>query len=134
MPRSRLSAALYLFLVFASGILVGIVSHRLYTTTTASANTAPRTPEEWRRRYLEQMKTRVGASSEQLAKVSQLLDDTHRKFDELRGREQKVHDQLYQQQVDSIRGLLTDQQKTAFDSWRAERQRQREREKPNQKN
>jgi hypothetical protein len=38
MPRTRLSAAAYLILVFASGILVGIVSHRLYVTTTANAS------------------------------------------------------------------------------------------------
>ena len=59
MPRTRFSAALYLLLVFASGILVGAVSQRLYSTSAASANTAPRTAEEWRKHYLAEMKQKV---------------------------------------------------------------------------
>ncbi len=125
MLRTRLSAALYLAIVFASGILVGVVSHRLYVTNTASANTAPRTMDEFRRRYLGEMKDKVGASDEQLAAVGRILDQTKGKFDALHAQEKPLHDKIQQEQVDAVKALLNEQQKVAFDEWRAERERRR---------
>ncbi len=126
MSRTRLSAAIYLVLVFASGILVGAAANRLYTTTSASANTAPRTPDEWKKRYLEQMKKRLGASDDQVSKTSEILDNTRKRFDDVHAQEKKLHDSMYAEQVDKIKSILTPAQQTAFDAWRAERQRERE--------
>ena len=127
MPRSRHTAALYLILVFASGIVVGTIGHRLYSTTSASASTAPLTPDEWKKRYLEQMKKRVGASPEQLARVTAVMNDTKSKFDDVHAQEKTVHDKLYAQQVQEVRAVFPDEkQKAAFDAWRAERKRDRE--------
>ena len=125
MPRSRLSIALYLILVFASGILVGVVSHRLYaTTSSASANDTRPSLGEFRRRYLEGMRTQVGASEEQLRSVNAILEDTRHKLDELAEKEKPLHDQIRLEHVEQIRALLNDQQKIAYDNWRAERARQ----------
>lgn len=126
MLRSRLSAALYLLIVFASGILVGVVSHRLYVTNTASANSAPRTMDEFRKRYLGEMKQKVGASDAQLSSVANILDETKQKFDVLHAQEKPLHDKIQQDQIDAIKALLNDQQKTAYDDWRAERERRRQ--------
>lgn len=120
MPRSRFSIALYLILVFASGILVGVVSHSLYaTTTTASANSV----NEFRKRYLEGMRTVVGANEQQIAEVTKILDDTKRMFDELAAREQPLHQQIQEEHIQKIRAILTDKQRVAYDNWRAERNR-----------
>lgn len=123
MPRTRISAALYLVLVFASGILVGVVSHRLYVTSTVSATNPPRTMEEVRKNYLAEMRTKVGINPQQLDAVNRILDDTKRKYDDLNAREKTIHDQLHQEQIDAVSALLTAQQKTAYDNWRAERAR-----------
>jgi hypothetical protein len=124
MPRSRISIAIYLFLVFASGILVGTVSHRLYATNTASANnSAPGSMTEFRKRYLDGMRTKVGASEQQIVEITRTLDETKRKFDELAAQEQPLHDKIQQEHVDQVKALLTDQQKVAYDNWRAERER-----------
>jgi hypothetical protein len=123
MPRSRFSIALYLVLVFASGILVGIVSNRLYATSTASANSSPRNMSEFRKRYLDGMRTRVGASEPQIAAITKQLDETKRKYDELAKQEQPLHDKIQQEHIDDIKALLTPQQVTAYDNWRAERAR-----------
>lgn len=124
MPRSRLSIALYLILVFASGITVGVASYRLYSANTASANTAKPTIGEFRRLYLEGMRANVGASEQQVNKVAAILDDTKRKLDELAAQEKPLHDQIRTEHIEEIRALLNDQQKTAYDNWRAERARQ----------
>jgi len=123
MPRNRLSAAVYLILVFASGILVGVVSNRLYVTSTVSATAPPPTMDEVRKKYLAEMRKKVGVNNEQLASVNRILDDTKRKFDDLHRGEKPMRDSIQQQQIDSVSALLTPPQKTAYDAWRAERAR-----------
>ncbi len=122
MPRKRYSAVLYLILVFASGILVGAVSHRLYVTTTVNA-TAPRSMDELRKRYLAEMRANVGVNDQQLSSVNRILDDIKGKFDDLRLREKPAHDAISKEQVDAISALLTPEQKIAYDKWREERAR-----------
>jgi uncharacterized protein YnzC (UPF0291/DUF896 family) len=125
LSRSRATIALYLVLVFASGILVGVESHRLYaTTSTARAKEdTPQNMSEFRRRYLDGMKTKVGVSETQLAQINNILDDTKKKVNELTALEKPLHDRIQQEHIDQIKDLLTPQQKIAYDNWRAERER-----------
>src|SRR5579863_6198612 len=125
LSRSRTTIALYLVLVFASGILVGVESHRMYaTTSTARAKTdPPKNMGEFRRRYLDGMKTQVGVSDTQLAQINIILEDTKKKVNELAAAEKPLHDQILQEHVDQIKDLLSPQQKIAYDNWRAERER-----------
>jgi hypothetical protein len=120
--RNRSSAFLYLALVFASGILVGAVSHRLYMTNTVNA-AMPRTMDEVRKNYLADMKAKVGVSDQQVTDVTRILDDTKRKFDELHAEEKPTRDRIQQEQIDSIHSVLSDDQKVKYDNWRAERAR-----------
>ena len=137
MPRTRLSAVFYLVLVFASGILVGVASTRLYAVKASfspnSAAVPPRTMEEFRKRYMDEMRKKVGVDDNQVAAVAKILDDTKKKFDDIRRQEKPVRDQLQQEQVDEIRAVLTDAQKPAYDAWRAERQKAQQTQKQNRK-
>ena len=124
MPRSRISIALYLFLVFGSGILVGLVSYRLYATNTASANAAASASmTEFRKRYLDGMRIKVGVNEQQIIAITRTLDETKHKFDALAAQEQPLHDKIQQDHIDEVKALLNDQQKIAYDNWRAERER-----------
>jgi hypothetical protein len=124
MPRNRYSAFLYLVLVFASGILVGVVSHRLYVTSSVSATVPqPRTMDEFHKKYMAEMRAKVGIDDQQAAAVVRILDDTKRKFDDLTKKEKPLHDAIQQEQIDEVSALLTPQEKIAYDNWRAERAR-----------
>ncbi|HTA46886.1 MAG TPA: hypothetical protein VK789_30790 [Bryobacteraceae bacterium] len=124
MPRSRVTIALYLVLVFASGILVGIESHRLYaTTSTARANASPQTMSEFRKRYLDGMKNEVGASGEQIVDINNILEDTKKKVEELTAAEKPLHDKIQQEHIDQIKSLLTPDQRVRYEKWRAARER-----------
>jgi len=134
MPRTKLSAILYLVLVFASGILVGVASTRLYAVKASVAPVAPaasRTMAEFAKRYLEQMRVKVGVNDQQVASISTILADTKKKYDELRREERPTRDRIQQEQLDSIRAVLTDTQKPAFEAWRAERQKEQQMQKQN---
>lgn len=130
MPRTRITIALYLFLVFASGITVGLVSYRLYAANTASANNSPRSMSEFRKRYLDGMRTKVGVSEEQIVAITGTLDETKRKYDALAAQEQPLHDKIQQDHINEVKALLNDQQKVAYDNWRAERERAKQQAKP----
>ena len=125
LSRSRLTIAFYLVLVFASGILVGVESHRLYATTSIARakNNPPQNMGEFRRLYLDGMKTQVGVSDTQLTQINSILDDTKKKVDELTALEKPLHDRITQEHVDQIKELLTPQQNVAYDNWRAARER-----------
>jgi hypothetical protein len=126
MPRSRYSAAFYLVLVFASGIMVGIVSHRLYVTSSVNANaviSVPPTMEDMRKKYLAEMRAKVGINDTQQAAVNQILDTTKHKFDELHRQEKPLRDKIQQEQVEAIRALLTEPQRGSYEQWREERAR-----------
>jgi len=123
MPRTRISIALYLILVFASGILVGVVSNRLYATNTASANSSPQSLFEFRKQYLDGMRTRVGVSEDQIVAIKKTLDETKRKYDALAAQEQPLHDKIQQEHIDEVKALLNDRQKVLYDNWRMERKR-----------
>src|SRR4051812_11925250 len=75
MTLSRWKVALYVGLVFLSGAVLGAFLHRLYTVSAVSAN-APRNPEEFRRRYMEEMKSRLKLTSDQVTALSTILDET----------------------------------------------------------
>src|SRR5882762_9225572 len=136
MAQTRLTASIYLVLVFASGILVGAVSHRLYVTSTVAVNNAPPAPrsmEEVRKRYLTDLRAKVGLNDTQISSVNSILDETKRKFDELHRQEKPLRDKIQQEQVESIRALMNDRQQVTYEAWRAERARLQAEEKKKQK-
>ncbi|HVV45823.1 MAG TPA: hypothetical protein VHC72_11490 [Bryobacteraceae bacterium] len=121
MPRTRLTAILYLILVFASGVLVGIASTRLYAVKASVPTPAPRTMAEFTRRYLAEMRQRVGVNDEQVTAVEKILADSKKRYDDLRREQRPMRDRIQQEQVDAIRAVLTDAQRPAYDAWRLER-------------
>lgn len=125
MVRSKFSAAVYLLLVFSSGILVGAVGNRLYVTNTVAANNAPapRTMAQYRARFLAEMKQKVGANDQQIAQITAILDDAKRKFDEVHAQAKPLRDKIDHDRIEGIRAVLDDKQRAAYDQWRADRSR-----------
>jgi uncharacterized membrane protein len=122
MPRSRLSVALYLLLVFLSGALVGGFVHRLYTANSVVA--APR-PEEWRRRYVEDMRNQVKLDGAQISQLEQILDETRQKYRQLKDQEKPLAQAIHDAQVARIQAMLREDQKPAYAAFREERERRR---------
>ena len=124
MTRTPMKAVISLLLVFASGIVVGVVSHRLYETSSVAAKTnGPRTLAEFRQRYLDGMRQNVGITDDQVAKVNALLDETKQRFDGLRAQEKPAHDRMQAEQIDRMHAILTPEQIVKYDKWREERAR-----------
>ena len=129
MKRSNLTIALYLLLIFASGILVGAFGFRLYSGTPVSAKTSTKvSPEEWRRQYFSEMQSRLNLTPEQMEKLNVIFDDTFARF---RQAHEALDESLKQNKahhVAAVRGMLTPEQRPEYEKLHAERE-QREKAK-----
>jgi hypothetical protein len=126
MMRSKLSAALYLALVFLSGSLVGAFTYRLYSANTVSATVSRRLdPVEWRRRYMQEMRTQVGTDADQEAQINQILDETGAAFAQIRAREKQAYQSEQDVQIAKILALLRPDQRPLYAKLRAEREARR---------
>lgn len=125
MNRSSLTIASYLLLVFAGGAAVGAFGHRLYTVNDVSATTARKTPEEYRRAYIAEMKQRLHLTDTQAVNVEKVLDATRDRYREFRERTKPEMEKIQSDQTAGIRGILNDEQMREYDKMRAERDAKR---------
>jgi hypothetical protein len=109
MKRGNLPIALYLFLVFVSGAVVGALGYRTYKPPTASSN-APVNPEDARRQYLHEMETRANLTTEQIQRLSVIMDETRARFHASREQHNTEVKQIGEQQRAKVRAILTTDQ------------------------
>jgi hypothetical protein len=122
----KLPIALYLFVVFVSGAVVGALGYRTYKPPTASSN-ARVSPEQWRRQYLQEIETRANLTPEQVNKVDAILEETSTRFHEARDKHNAVVKQIGEQQRAKVRELLTpDQLPKAEQFWQDRDQRNKQ--------
>jgi len=134
MLRSRWSAALYLVLVFLSGALLGGLAYRLYAVNTVVATVPQRTdPVEWRKHYMDEMRTRLHTDADQETQINQILDETGAAFTKLRERERQDAQDEQNRQIAKIFELLRPDQKPLYAELRKEREARRKKQQQNQK-
>jgi Spy/CpxP family protein refolding chaperone len=121
MTLSRWKIALYVGLVFVSGALLGAFSHRLYTVSGVSAN-APRNPEEFRRRYMEEMKSRLKLTADQVTKLSVILDETRARVRSTRESIEPEIRKIRDEQQEKVHQILSADQRPEYDKMRQERE------------
>jgi hypothetical protein len=109
MKRWNPPIALYLFLVFISGAVVGALGYRTYKPPSASSN-ARVSPEEFRRQYLLEIKSRVNLNDDQLQKVNAILDETRTRFHDARDKHNEIVKQIGEEQRSKMKAILTSEQ------------------------
>jgi hypothetical protein len=132
MNGSRIPVWLYLFLVFAGGLGVGAFGDRLYTAKTVRADTreaGPRTPEDYRKRYIDELKKRLYLSPDQVTKLTAILEATQARMHALHERDRPEMAAIHQEQVDRVHAILDDKQDSEYDKMREEREKRRAAEK-----
>ena len=142
MPKSRLSAVLSLLLVFLSGGVLGAFTYRLYSISPVQSSKDPGappkklSPEEFRKRYVADLAAAVKLDSQQITALNGVLDSTRDEADKLNAKIKPEHDAvndkwrpareaIHNHQVEGINALLRPDQLPLFETFRAERERQR---------
>jgi hypothetical protein len=126
MKFTRWTVALYMALVFACGGVVGAFAHRLYTVSGVSANAAQRNPEEFRKRFMADLKARLQLSDDQAAKLGTIMDDTRARFREVRDKFEPEMQTIREDQRQKIGELLSPSQQAEWQKIMKERQRRRD--------
>jgi hypothetical protein len=128
--KRTLSTAFYILLVFLSGAVVGAFAHRLYmVNTVVSAK-----PDEVRHHILDEMRTRLSLSDDQVKQLNAIMDSTKARYHEVKERWDKQSKQAAQpelkaiteDQAGKIRAILSEPQRVEYEKYRAERQKRRE--------
>ena len=123
MKRSTFTIALYLLVLFGSGVIVGAVGYRLIAVSAVSAKAPARpTPEEWRRQYLNEMESRLKLTADQNQKLNASLDETRSRFHEARANHDLLVKTIKEEQRGKVRAILSDTQRPDYEKLRAERE------------
>lgn len=125
----RLTVLLSLLAVFVSGVVVGALGYRLYMAKTVGAVSAQRSgspsPEEFRKRYVNELRERLHLDEQQVAELNAILDRAKQRHQALREKQKPEVKAIYEQQVDEIRAMLRPEQRPEFERFREEREKKR---------
>jgi predicted nuclease with TOPRIM domain len=130
MKRTTLSTALYIFLVFLSGAVVGAFAHRLYTVNTVVSAK----PDEVRHHILDEMRTRLSLSDDQVKQLNAIMDSTKTRYQEVKKRWDEQSKQaakpelkaITEDQHQKVKAILSEPQRVEYEKYLAERQKRRE--------
>jgi Spy/CpxP family protein refolding chaperone len=125
MRRNSFTTILYLAILFLSGVAVGAFGLRLYTLNSVRAGGRP-SPEEFRRKYIAELRTQLNLSDDQMNKLGPILDETRKQFRELHEKHRPELKAIQDEQTQRIRALLNDSQQAEYTKFLEEREKQRQ--------
>ena len=125
MKLSRLTIALYVGLIFACGVVLGVFGHSLYAVTVVksshqSERTRP-TPEEVRKKTLAEMQARMKLTDEQVSKINSVYDETRARVSEVHEKYRPQMDAITKDQRDKVRSILSPDQVGEYEKMLKER-------------
>ena len=111
--------------VFVSGSVVGALAHRLYSARTVYTATDRRSPNEYRQKYLTEMKTRLSLDDTQTSRLGEALDRTRQRFRDFNEKHKPEISAIHEEQVREIRAMLSPDQQNRYEQYLKERESKR---------
>jgi hypothetical protein len=132
MSFSKGAIAGYLALVFVSGAAVGGFGMRLYNVSSVASmgKGSIQSPEEMRKHFVSDLQTRLKLSDAQVTKLDLILDEARGRFHEAQDKMRPEMEAIRQNQIDSIRAMLSPEQRVTYESLIKEREERRKRSGP----
>jgi hypothetical protein len=130
MANTKLSAFFSLLLVFCSGVGVGVVGYRAYSSSLGSApktaeKRTPPNPEEFRKQAIQEMTTEVHLDPTEVNNLVQIYDNTKTQFDEMHTEFEDKSRSIRDDQIKKIREMLRPDQVPLFDALHARKEAER---------
>lgn len=124
----RLSTTLlWLVLVFASGLTMGVVGHRYFAKETPAREISERpSRDQLRQDYLAKMRSRVGVDEQQIERIVEILNRGRSEADAHREQVDAEIRLMQEKMRSEIRAVLRPDQLAKYEEWREERRRERE--------
>ncbi|MCC6293202.1 MAG: hypothetical protein IT164_11180 [Bryobacterales bacterium] len=121
MKRSTFQAALYVALVFVSGVAVGGFGHWMYASRIVNATSGRPSPEEFRRRYVAELGGRLKLNEEQVTQLQSILEQTRVLYKQVYDKHRPEYTAIHEAQINQIRQLLSPWQLAEYEQYRIER-------------
>jgi uncharacterized membrane protein len=129
MKRSSVTVALYLLLTFLSGAAVGGFGTWLYNSRTVNASSRRFSPEEFRKKYITELDSRLHLTDEQKARLNTILDATRVLYKEVTDKHRPEYEAIFQHQNAQIASMLNSEQQSEFQKFNQEREERKRRHK-----
>jgi hypothetical protein len=120
MKRWNLPIAVYLFVVFVSGGVVGALGYRMYSPPAARSE-QHMSPEAWRKQYLDELRDRVNLTPDQMQKANAILDATDDSFNQARNQHHQAIERIKEDHRARLKAILTADQLPKYEQFRNER-------------
>lgn len=121
MRFSRGAITLYVGLVFACGLVLGVFGDRLYNASVVVARPfATKNPEEFRKKVIAEYRSRLKLTGEQVAKLEAIMDETRTRVEETRQKMKPAYQKIHEEQTEKIRALLSLDQQVEYDKMHKE--------------
>ncbi|MDQ2711285.1 MAG: hypothetical protein M3Y24_03445 [Acidobacteriota bacterium] len=125
MKRNQWPAILFALLLFCCGAAAGALAHRYFAISTVNAKSA----EDFRQRYMSEMKSKLNLTPTQVSQLEVILDQTKEKYRAVREQYRPAMLKVKNEQTSRVKSILTAEQIPAYEQLVAEReQRFREQE------
>ena len=130
MKFSRGAIALYIGLVFASGVVLGAFGQRLYTASTTVIAKGNKNPEEFRKKVIAEYRSRLRLSEDQVTQLNAIMDETRARVEDTRQKMHPAYQKIRAEQTEKIRQLLSSEQQAEFDKMHKEREEREQHKQP----
>ena len=120
--RSNLVVVGSMLLVFLAGAVVGGFADHLFFPRQPKARL---TQEQFKNKLIADLNKRLNLQPDQLDKLKAIFDATGVRFHEIHNKIEPDLTALRSEHDDKVRAILNPPQRTEYDKWRAERERQR---------
>src|SRR5258708_10340115 len=114
MKRSTLTIAFYVTLVFASGVAVGSFGQHLYDAKVVSAKTN-NPQEDYRKKYLREMGSRLKLSEAQRQTLGNILDETTSKYHSIKAKYNPEMKMARDEQRGKVKQMLDETQRAEYE-------------------
>lgn len=119
MTRNRWTAIFFAVLLFGCGVVCGVLVQRYLSAAVVNARTA----EDFRHRYVSEMKSKLKLTQDQINRLEVILDETKAQYKAVRDESRPAMLKIKEEQIRRVQSILTPQQVPVYQGLVAERER-----------
>ena len=120
MKRQHLASVALAVLLFGSGVAVGALGHRYYEVRVVTAKSSP---DSFRQRYVNEMRTRLKLTPDQVQQLETVMAQTRAQFRALHEASRPQMEEIKRQHTEKVKAILTPAQAPVYDQLIAEHER-----------
>ena len=104
----------------------------MYRQQTVQAGQVRESPDQWKKRHMKELQSRLNLTPDQATKILAVLDQTHAEMVGFMAKNQPEMERIQKRQYDKVTAVLTPEQAAEYAKFHAEREKRRMQNRPPQ--